>query len=308
MNRTGVREVHSGPGKALSTAADYALRSRVPIGSGLCDPLPMAEGAITTSVLMCHAPIVVPGIASESRAEASTASTRAMSDAAAHVCRSEPDAVVIVSPHAPRHERAFLVASDARAAGDFGRFGIAEVGADVPGHPKHAHAITQAARQLGGEVETRNLGRLDHGTLVPLWFLADAGWRGPTMWIALPMRPDHAACEGLGAAIAAAAEAVGQKWAFVASGDMSHRLTPDAPAGYAEEAAAFDQAICDAVGAGDVARIRAIDPELRALAAEDVVDSLDVALGVTGGRNAGHQVLSYQGPYGVGYLVAIIEA
>ena len=43
------------------------------------------------------------------------------------------------------------------------------------------------------------------------------------------------------------------------------------------------------------------------LVEESGIDSLEVALGVTGGRNAGHRTLSYQGPYGVGYLVAILN-
>jgi len=264
--------------------------------------------AIPRTVLMCHAPIVVPGISSEARSAPSVDSTRAMSDAARAVCEADPDAVIIVSPHAPRAQDGFLVASDARAEGDFGRFGVPAVGADVPGSPERARAIADAAAGLGVRAEARNLGRVDHGTLVPLWFLKDAGWSGPTVWFALPMFTEHDACEAMGRAVALAAEARGERWAFVASGDMSHRLTRDAPAGYDARAAEFDRAVCDAVRAGDLRRVRAIDPLLRELAAEDVVDSLDVALGVTAGRNTDHRTLSYQGPYGVGYLIAVLDA
>jgi aromatic ring-opening dioxygenase LigB subunit len=268
----------------------------------------MKESPITTTVLMCHAPIVVPGIASELRAEASAASTRAMREAASAVVATQPDAVVIVSPHAPRDRRGFLVATDPQTAGDFGRFGAPEVGAALPGSPQRAARIAEAAEGLGVPAGTATLGPLDHGTLVPLWFIAEAGWVGPTIRFALPMFTEHDVCETMGRAVAEAARASGERWAFVASGDLSHRLKPDAPAGYSPDATRFDRAVVEAVDAGDIARVRRIDPALRELAAEDVVDSLDVALGVMGGGEHRHRTLSYEGPYGVGYLVAVLDA
>jgi aromatic ring-opening dioxygenase LigB subunit len=39
-----------------------------------------------------------------------------------------------------------------------------------------------------------------------------------------------------GQAVRAAADRTGRRIAFIASGDMSHRLTPDAPAGYSPRA------------------------------------------------------------------------
>jgi aromatic ring-opening dioxygenase LigB subunit len=141
---------------------------------------------------------------------------------------------------------------------------------------------------------------------VPLVFLTDAGWRGPTVRIALPYEPTHEACEAMGRAVAAAAGARKERVAFVASGDMSHRLLPGAPSGFDPRAKSFDAAVVRAVEAGDATGVREIDPALRDLAAEDVVDSLDVAIGVMGGADGGHRVLSYEGPFGVGYLVAIL--
>ncbi len=268
----------------------------------------MSERPITTTVLMCHAPIVVPGIASAGRAAPSAASTEAMRQAGEAVARTQPDAVVIVSPHAPRDRHGFLVASDAETRGDFGRFGVPEIGAALPGSPERAALIAAEAEALGLRVATTRLGAVDHGTLVPLWFLAEAGYRGPTVRFALPAFTDHQACETMGRAVAAAARASGERWAFIASGDMSHRLLPDAPAGYAPEARGFDAAVVEAVDAGDLAAIRRIDPALRELAAEDVVDSLDVALGVIGTPSPSHRTLSYEGPYGVGYLIAVLDA
>jgi AmmeMemoRadiSam system protein A len=48
------------------------------------------------------------------------------------------------------------------------------------------------------------------------------------------------------------------------------------------------------------------DPDLRELAAEDAVDSALVAASAVNWNAAGHKVLSYEGPFGVGYGVAIL--
>jgi aromatic ring-opening dioxygenase LigB subunit len=268
----------------------------------------MNRGEISPTVLMCHAPIVVPGITSPERAASCAASTSAMRAAADRIRDAKPDALVVVSPHAPRHAQAFLVATDLRADGDFGRFGVPEVGASLPGSPERARAIVEQARLLGVLAEARELGPLDHGALVPLFFVAAAGFRGPTVWMALPMHTEHESSEAMGRAIRQAALLSGERWAFIASGDMSHRLTPDAPAGFSTRAAEFDLEVVSAVGRGDVVEVRRISPALRELAAEDVVDSLDVALGVTAHANRAHETLSYEGPYGVGYLIAILDA
>lgn len=257
---------------------------------------------------MCHAPIVVPGVASPARAQDCRATTEAMGEAAAQLLASRPDAIVIVSPHAPRAEDGFLVAAEAEVQGDFRRFGVPEIGLTLPGSTERANAITARANNEGLAAGAVALGAIDHGALVPLHFLAAAGWAGPTVRIAHPLHPDHGECEAMGRAIAEAAAGAGERWAFVASGDMSHRLTPDAPAGFDVGAADFDRAVCAAVASSDIAAIRAIDPRLRARAAEDVIDSLDVARGVLGAEEGTHRVLSYEGPYGVGYLVAILGA
>lgn len=219
-----------------------------------------------------------------------------------------PDVTVIVSPHAPRHRRGWLVAEDREVAGSFARFGVPDVGASVPAAPRAGEAIVRAAGRGELPCGSATLGDLDHGTLVPLWFLAEAGWSGPTVRIALPMRPSHEDCELMGRAIAQAAREAGERWVLLASGDMSHRLQPGAPAGYDPQAHRFDEAVRQLVDRGDYAGIRHIDEELRERAAEDVVDTLEVAAGAVEGDATGHEVLSYEGPFGVGYLVAVLHA
>jgi aromatic ring-opening dioxygenase LigB subunit len=209
---------------------------------------------------------------------------------------------VVVSPHTPRR-RSFGVSTGTTLAGDLGQFG-ADAGFVLPGAADLADAIAAAAARRGLPVHRFEADDADHGATVPLVFVQRAGWRGPTVLLSLPHPSDDAGCRRLGEAVAAAAG--GARIAFLASGDMSHRLRPGAPAGHDPHAPRFDAEVVAAVAAGDAARLAAIDPELRERAAEDVIESLLVAEGAAGGAVAGRRVLSYEGPYGVGYLIAML--
>jgi AmmeMemoRadiSam system protein A len=99
---------------------------------------------------------------------------------------------------------------------------------------------------------------------------------------------------------------VGRRVAFIASGDLSHRLKPQAPAGYNPNAHVFDEQVVDALRSNDPQKIIDIDFNLRRLAGECGYRSLLVAIGASAELPLSCEVLSYEAPFGVGYLVAQI--
>lgn len=264
-------------------------------------------GSICCAVLMCHAPIVVPEVGGEEGRLRVSATMDAMHKASRCVVRHRPDAVIVLSPHAPRHRSAWTIADDPVLAGHFGCFRAAQVTVEMPSPPRTAGCIEAHARKLALSTVRYPLGRADHGALVPLYFLGRAGWRGPTLRIAFPHAPNPDECEIMGRVLAQAAAAANQRWAIVASGNMSHRLQVGSPAGHHPCARSFDDTVTRAMRAGQYRRIADMDPAMRNLAAEDAIDSLSVAAAATGWRARQHRVLSYQGAFGVGYLVAILH-
>lgn len=238
------------------------------------------------AALMCHAPIVVPAVAGD-EARRCRATTRAMREVAARAVASQPARLVLISPHSPRRPEAWG-AWAGRHRGDLGDFRTPEIAVDLPDAP-------EVGELLGATpIPARPL---DHGAMVPLCFLWEAGWRGPTAILALPWgEPDS---ETVGRALAS----LPGKTAVIASGDMSHRLKPGAPSGYHPQAAAFDAAFVTALRAERWGE--ALAARHRDIAAEDVVDSTAVAMAAAGGpRNA--EVLAYEGPWGVGYTEAVL--
>ncbi len=260
---------------------------------------------ISVSTLMCHAPIVIPDVAGV-RGEQCVHSTAAMRAAAARVVQKHPDVVVVLSPHTPRLPGFGIVAGvgrgrTGRITGSFEDFGAPAVQIDLPAAEDATARLLHKAEQAGADVSAIALGKLDHGAAVPLAFLVEAGFCGPTLVVGLPRAPS---AEGMRAFGRLLAEAAGdERWAVVASGDCSHRLIPGAPAGFHPEAQRFDDALVRVVTAGE--RLEGIDAGLRDLAAEDVVDTVQIAEAASG-STLGREVLSYEGPFGVGYLVAVL--
>jgi aromatic ring-opening dioxygenase LigB subunit len=102
-----------------------------------------------------------------------------------------------------------------------------------------------------------------------------------------------------GRAVAAAVEASGRRTLFVASGDLSHRLTPGAPAGYDERGQQFDRQVADSFTRADWDSLVHLPPSL--------VEAAGILFGVLSGREHRTRLLSYEGPFGVGYLVGAVD-
>lgn len=267
-------------------------------------PTPGGHQLPVCAVLMPHAPVLVAPVGG-ARGKAAARSLRAMRAAAAVVSNHQPDTVVVLSPHAPRRHGAFGMWSDVRLRGSFCQFGQPEVLIDLPNDLRLVRAIADEARQGGQETWYIRHESLDHGALVPLWFLSQAGWTGPAVVLGLKY-PGEGGLREVGCAVAAAGRALNRRVAIIASGDLSHRLTPGAPCGFHARAHEFDEAFIHLIGTGDYRELGRINPELRELAAEDAVDTTLIAAAAVNWNFTGHQLLNYEGPYGVGYGVAIL--
>jgi AmmeMemoRadiSam system protein A len=95
---------------------------------------------------------------------------------------------------------------------------------------------------------------------------------------------------------------------LIASGDLSHRLTPDAPYGFRPGGPVFDRLVIDALREQDWNRIEGLDPDLVEEAGECGLRPLAILLGAARTAGLTSQVLSYEGPFGVGYPVVAFTA
>lgn len=262
----------------------------------------MVRSSVVFAGIAPHPPIMVPEVGGGAADEV-RASIDAMQDFTERIIRSGAETVVLISPHAPLAPRAFVAYQSDKLYGSFANFRAPGTEIEATLDEEMLSAISQAARERGYEVIGIKGPELDHGTAVPLYFLLRNGWHGRVVALGYTFlsNEDHL---NFGSCISEAAAARGRVIAFVASGDLSHRLKPGAPAGYNEDAHLFDEEIVAAIRARAPERIVNIDHELRRTAGECGYRSMLVALGVAAGSPESYEVLSYEAPFGVGYLVA----
>jgi AmmeMemoRadiSam system protein A/AmmeMemoRadiSam system protein B len=252
-----------------------------------------------------HPPIMVPEVGRESCAEVQS-SIGAMAELTERVVASGAETVVLISPHAPLEAAAFVAYDGPLLQGDFSMFRAADATVEAPLDAELLTEITRAAEQHR-LITLRVRADLDHGTAVPLYFLQRSGWNGKVVALGYSFlsNEDHVR---FGNAIRQAIATLRRPVAFIASGDLSHRLKPGAPAGFNPGAHRFDEAVVDAIRSCQPHRIATIDQDLRRLAGECGYRSMLVALGVIEDAPTSCEVLSYEGPFGVGYLVAQLVA
>ena len=245
---------------------------------------------------------MVPEVGGESIGEVRR-SIEAMAELTRRIIRSGAETVVLVSPHAPLDPRAFVAYHTPKLCGDFANFRAPATQIEFPLDEELLRAITLTAAAADYEVMNLDDSKLDHGAAVPLYFLDRYGWRGRVVAFGYSFlsNEDHLK---FGDCIRKAADQVERSVAMVASGDLSHRLKPEAPAGYNPAAYRFDEEVVDALEDNSPNRIIDIDHDLRRTAGECGYRSMLVALGATNKLTPACEVLSYEAPFGVGYLVA----
>ncbi len=264
---------------------------------------------------MPHPPIVIPevGGAEVQHVDATLQSMRALGRKAALL---DPDTIVLLSPHSPlaRHQMGISLASTFR--GSLAYFRAPQVRLETGGDDDLARALMEetvargipaAATASPGEIVD-----LDHGIMVPLHFLASGLQPLPKL---VSLSFSYLSLEEhirFGEAIGRVLEASPKRALYVASSDLSHRLLRGAPAGFDPRGAEFDRAVADAFAAGDWDALLSIEPRIVEAAGECGYRSLAVLSGIvqavekTGVRTRNH-LLSYEGPFGVGYLVGEVD-
>jgi AmmeMemoRadiSam system protein A/AmmeMemoRadiSam system protein B len=260
------------------------------------------QSSLVFSGIAPHPPIMVPEVGRESIAGVAD-SIDAMSELTKRLIESGAESVILISPHAPLEADSFVAYEGPQVSGDFSHFNAPGTNFSMAVDDELLGAIRQAAAAEDYEVMSLAGPELDHGTAVPLYFLLRNGWSGKvvTLGYSFLSNDDHLR---FGSCIRKAVDQVGRRVAFIASGDLSHRLKPQAPAGYNPNAHMFDEEVVDALRSNEPQRIVDIDLNLRRIAGECGFRSMLVAIGASAELPSLCEVLSYEAPFGVGYLVA----
>ncbi len=259
-----------------------------------------------------HTPLLLPPIGKESLQKMSSTAD-AMDRLGDELAASKPDTIVIISAHATQHDGAFSANLHDSYLVDLRDFGDLTTAAEFEPNLSLIDAIQRAVRRAQIPFTLDSDATLDYGSAVPLVAL-DANHLLPTPSVGsnsgctiVPISfcnlspKDHFA---FGKTLKDVFANRKERIAVIASGDLSHALTSHAPAGFHREGEVFDAAVRQAVVQGSASQLLTIDEEVVEKAAECAYRSLLVLFGVLDQVPTEPEVLSYESPFGVGYLVA----
>ncbi|MEF8847388.1 MAG: AmmeMemoRadiSam system protein B [Candidatus Paceibacterota bacterium] len=254
--------------------------------------------AINFASLCPHPPLIIPNVGKEKIQRVSD-TIESMETLADDLKQKDPQTVIVISPHAPQNPNSFVINNAEFFKGHFHQFGDLSTELAFQNDLALVKSIEDKFKDKGISLKKRGFRELDHGTLVPLYYLTQGK---PNLQI-VSLAYSNLSLEEhyrMGETLREASE--GKNVGLVASGDMSHRLTQGAPAGYSPRGKEFDQKLIKLINKKDVEGILNMDSTLVEQAGQCGYRSLVIALGALQDLSCEPEVLSYEGPFGVGYL------
>ena len=247
-----------------------------------------------------HSPVLIPAIGKDnlSRLEATRNAYAKLAD---ELSRLAADTILVISPHGVIQTGAFTMNLSPRFTANFELFGDFSVKAAWNGDVGLTHRIREAL-ETKASLQLISAEALDYGASVPLYLLT-----GKLNAKIIPLYYSglsHEAHFEFGRLLQHELISCREQVAVIASGDLSHRLSKDAPGGYSSRAKKFDKKITELVAQNKLAEIVRVDAGLAAEAGECGLKSFSILAGILDGVKCEPKILSYEAPFGVGYLTA----
>ena len=257
--------------------------------------------AILAAFMVPHPPMIVPAVGRGSEQQIQK-TIDAYEQVADEIAALAPETIIITSPHAVMYADYFHISPGRGARGDFGRFRAAQVRFDEEYDRELVSELASIASEQGfpaGVMGERDK-QLDHGTMVPLYFVRNKYKGAKIVRIGLSGLPlsEH---YRLGQMIREAVDRTGRRVVLIASGDLSHKLQDYGPYGFAEEGPQYDARIMDVCGRAAFGELFDFDETFCDRAAECGHRSFVIMAGVFDGLAVKATQLSHEDVTGVGY-------
>lgn len=258
---------------------------------------------ILGAIMVPHPPLIIPDVGKgEERKIVRTID--AYQEAVRRIGELLPETIVLISPHQVMYADYFHISPGKGAKGDFGQFGAGRVKLEAAYDTEFVEKLCRLAalKGLPAGTEGEKKKQLDHGTMVPLYFVNQCLRDYRLVRIGLSGLSFTRHYE-LGQCIKEAAEQLGRRTVVIASGDLSHRLKEDGPYGYQEEGPAYDGRIMRAMGQASFGELLEFGEDFCDKAGECGHRSFIIMSGALDCTALQPEHLSYEGPFGVGYGV-----
>lgn len=249
-----------------------------------------------------HPPIIIPEIGGTEikKCQKTISAMKKLTDS---FSQTKPETIIVITPHGSIDPNQMTILGSQVLSGDFRQFGHPEISQKFKNNQTLIEQIRNTALADNLPVRILQASELDHGVLVPLYYLCQNIIKLPKLIVIAYSLLNTKIHFAFGKIIGQVINRSDKKIAVIASGDLSHRLTPDAPAGYSPRGQKFDQKLMTLLKNNNIYGILNLDNNLVDAAGECGLRSIIILLGVLSHFSYQPQILSYEGPFGVGYGV-----
>jgi len=256
------------------------------------------------SLFVPHPPIIVEEIGGSHVSEVKD-TRESLFRLARELAAEPPDTLVISSPHTSGSPGYIGVLTEPHLMGSFGEFGYHSLTYAYENDNELVDEILHSTESMG-LVEPMAQSRLDHGVLVFMDFLAREGCR-PKLVVVSAIWGKRDVYWEFGKKLGGILRRREGRYAYVASGDLSH-CTKDGPGrSFHKEGPEFDRKVVEAVRENNPQPLMVLDENFLHCAQQCGLFSFLIGFGVMDGVPAKGEVYSYEDTFGVGYLVGAIR-
>jgi MEMO1 family protein len=258
--------------------------------------------SIIYSAIVPHAPIILPSIGKEYIKKLHR-TIQSIEKINRTLYLLKPDTILIISPHNPAAmPDAFGIHIAAKYEATFEEFGDLSTKVTFDSDVVLADKIKGISKGSQFNVLYSPNENIDYGAAVPLYYLTQN--INCSVLSISPSELDLTTVLEFGYLLQNILQTDKKRIAIIASGDLSHRLTRNAPAGYSKIGAKFDKEIIGLIKENNVEELIKLDPHFVQEAAACGLHSFALLMGVLKNMNYQTKILSYEGPLGIGHLVA----
>lgn len=255
--------------------------------------------SIIASYMVPHPPLIVSEVGKGNEEKIKKTSESYMR-IAEEIATLNPETIIISSPHTLYYNDCFFVSGNNNMKGSFSNFGAPNVSFDEEIDLDLVNEIKTIAQKKGFPISVKNHFELDHGTMVPLYFIRKKLPKTKIIVVGLSSLPLLTNYQ-FGMIIREAVDITSRKVVFIASGDLSHKLQEYGPYGFVEEGPIYDKKIMKTMSLKNFNELLEYDEDFLDKAAECGHRSFTIMAGLYDGYNVEAKEYSHEDITGVGY-------
>lgn len=249
-----------------------------------------------------HPPLLIPNIGKDILKKLDK-TIIAMKKLEEELYLSKPDIIIIISAHGSFFSDAFTINICPEYQSNLKEFGDLTTKLNFKGEMSLSTKIREKTKEE--KIPTTMISEisLDHGSIVPLFYLTQHLPDIKIIQIGF-CDLDWKTHLDFGYLIKEQILNTNKRVAVIASGDLSHALTTNSPAGFNQAGTKFDEKIQELLAHKNISGMLHLDTNFVKSASECGFKTFLILMGVLKNIDHTYRQHSYEAPFGVGYLTA----